>query len=54
VVERSYGSFYRSLQLPSGVDAEKIQASISKGVLKVVISKPEPAQAKKIEIKPTA
>jgi HSP20 family protein len=54
VVERSYGSFYRSLQLPSGVDPEKIQASISKGVLKVVIPKPEPAQAKKIEVKPAA
>jgi HSP20 family protein len=54
LVERSYGSFYRSLQLPAGADADKIKASISKGVLKVVVPKPAPAQAKKIDVKPAA
>jgi HSP20 family protein len=54
LVERSYGSFYRTLELPSGVDPDKIKASISKGVLKVVVPKPAPAQAKKIEVKTAA
>lgn len=35
LVERSYGSFMRSLELPEGVDANAIKASIDKGVLKV-------------------
>ena len=54
LVERSYGSFSRSIQLPAGVDAGTIKASISKGVLTVVIPKPAPAQAKKIEVKSAA
>ncbi len=54
LVERSYGSFYRSLELPSGVDSDKIKASISKGVLKVTVPKPAPAQVKKVEVKPAA
>jgi HSP20 family protein len=51
LVERSYGSFYRSLELPSGVDANAIKATIANGVLKVTVPKPAPAQAKKIEVK---
>jgi HSP20 family protein len=54
LVERSYGSFYRTLELPPGIDAEKIQASISKGVLKVTVPKPAPAQVKKVEVKTAA
>ena len=54
LVERSYGSFSRSIQLPAGIDAGTIKASISKGVLTVVIPKPTPAQAKKIEVKSAA
>ena len=54
LVERSYGSFSRSIELPAGVDAGTIKASISKGVLTVVIPKPAPAQAKKIEVKSAA
>ena len=51
LVERSYGSFERTLELPSGVDADAIKASLSKGVLKVTVPKPTPAQAKKVEVK---
>ena len=51
VVERSYGSFYRAFELPAGVDADKIKADISKGVLKVTVPKPAPKQAKKIDVK---
>lgn len=51
--ERSYGSFLRSFELPGGIDADKVNASFSKGVLKVTLPKPVGAQskAKKIDIK---
>jgi HSP20 family protein len=52
--ERSYGSFYRALELPSGVDGSAIKATLSNGVLKVVVPKPAPAQAKKVEVKAAA
>lgn len=54
IVERSYGAFERMLELPPGVDADAIKASIAKGVLTVTVPKPAPAQAKKIEVKPAA
>jgi HSP20 family protein len=54
MVERSYGSFYRALELPAGVDPDKIKADIAKGVLKVTVPKPAPAQVKKIAVKAAA
>ena len=51
VVERTYGAFSRSVQLPRGVDPEKIDASMTDGVLKVVIAKPANAETRTIEIK---
>ena len=54
LVERSYGSFVRSVQLPTGVNAEGIKAVMSKGVLKVTVPKPAPAQSKKIDVKSAA
>jgi HSP20 family protein len=54
MVERSYGAFERSLELPEGVNAEMIKASLSKGVLTVTVPKPAPAQAKTIEVKSAA
>jgi HSP20 family protein len=54
LVERSYGSFERTLELPEGVNADAIKANISKGVLKVTVPKPAPTQAKKIEVKSAA
>ena len=54
LVERSYGSFERTLELPEGFNADAIKANISKGVLKVTVPKPAPAQAKKIEVKSAA
>ncbi len=54
LIERSYGSFERTLELPDGVNADAIKANIAKGVLKVTIPKPAPAQAKKIEVKAAA
>ena len=47
--ERSYGSFYRALQLPSGIDEDKIEATFKNGVLKVTL--PKSAEAQKAEKK---
>lgn len=49
--ERRYGSFQRSFQLPEGVDADKIDASFTKGVLTVKL--PKTAEAQKAEKKIT-
>jgi HSP20 family protein len=54
LVERSYGSFSRSVELPQGVKPEDVSAEIAKGVLKVTVKKPAPAQSKQIEIKSAA
>jgi len=54
LVERSFGSFARSVELPDGVKAEDISAEIAKGVLKVTVKKPAPKQSKQIEIKTAA
>jgi len=54
LVERSYGAFVRSVELPAGVNPDAIKANIAKGVLKVSVPKPAPAQTKKIEVKTAA
>ncbi len=54
LVERSYGSFSRSLELPEGVDADAIKASIANGVLKDSVPKPAAAQVKQIDVKRAA
>ena len=50
-LERSYGSFYRRIPIPSEVDVEKIEATFSKGVLKIKLPKTEPETAKTIKVK---
>jgi HSP20 family protein len=50
-IERSYGTFVRSFSLPDTVDAEKIQASLSDGILTVCLSKKPTSRPRKIEIK---
>jgi HSP20 family protein len=49
-IERSFGSFSRSLTLPEGVDADAIQASFDSGVLEVQIPKPEQHKPRKVQI----
>ena len=49
-VERSSGSFSRSLTLPEGVDADAVKASFDKGVLEVRIPKPEQRKPRKVAI----
>jgi HSP20 family protein len=52
--ERSYGVFFRMIQLPPGIDPASVQAVMSKGVLKITIPKPARSEAKKIEVKEAA
>ena len=54
LVERSYGSFSRSVELPPGLKVEDILAEIANGVLKVTVPKPAPKQTKQIEFKSAA
>jgi HSP20 family protein len=49
-MERSFGSFSRSLTLPDGVNADAIAASFDKGVLEVRIPKPEERQPRRVQI----
>jgi HSP20 family protein len=49
-VERSSGSFRRSVRVPEGVDGEAITATFDRGVLEVSVPKPEQAQAHKVQI----
>jgi HSP20 family protein len=51
--ERSYGSFYRAIPLPEGVDPNACNASFKDGVLEVTLPKPKEAQSKgkKIQVK---
>lgn len=52
-MERSFGSFNRSISLPDGLDIDKAVADFKKGVLTVRIPRSKEAQAaiKKIRIK---
>ncbi len=51
LVERSYGSFTRSIQLRKEVQGEKISASYKNGILKITLPKSEEAKKKEIKIK---
>jgi len=48
--ERSYGSFYRAIALPSNVDTKKIEASYEDGVLEVTLPKTAEVKPKKISV----
>ena len=50
--ESSYGSFHRSIPLPTEVEEDKIEATFKKGVLKIDLPKSQEARKgrKKIEI----
>ena len=51
--ERRYGSFERRMQIPEGVDADKIDATFKKGVLTVTLPKKPEGQkpAKTISVR---
>ena len=52
-VERSYGSFSRSIRLPEDADPNKVEAKYKKGVLSIAVQKKAEAkaQSKRIEVK---
>jgi HSP20 family protein len=50
-VERAYGAFSRSFQLPATVLADKVEASYNAGVLEVTVPKAEAVKPRQIEIK---
>jgi HSP20 family protein len=50
-IERSYGSFLRSFDLPDDADPGKVDAQFSEGTLKVHVTKSEKSRPKQIEIK---
>jgi HSP20 family protein len=52
--ERASGSFRRSLTFPAGVEAEKITATFTDGVLEIAVPKPEKALPHRVEIAPRA
>jgi HSP20 family protein len=52
VVERSYGTFMRSFQLPQGLDEERIEATYDNGILSIHIPKSALPQPRRIQITP--
>jgi HSP20 family protein len=50
VVERTYGSFLRTFQLPQGVDENQIKADFEHGILSIRIPKAALPQPKRIQI----
>jgi len=56
LLERTYGSFQRSLRLPFDAKAEDVDAQFKDGVLKVILAKPPEvaARTQKVEIKSSA
>ncbi|MFW6078875.1 MAG: Hsp20/alpha crystallin family protein [Gemmatimonadota bacterium] len=53
LIERSYGSFTRSLTLPRSVDPDRIDARFEDGVLRVRLPKSEAGQGRRIRIEGT-
>ena len=51
LLERSYGSFTRTVRLPREVQHDKITASFKNGVLRITLPKSEEAKKKEIKIK---
>jgi len=48
--EKSYGSFFRSFELPHAVDSKNIRATYSDGVLSINVPKSEESKPKEIKI----
>jgi len=49
-VERSFGRFQRSVELPEGIAAEDVRAKFDRGVLEVRIPKPAERKPTRVEI----
>jgi HSP20 family protein len=49
-LERTFGSFARSLTLPDGVNPDGVQAHFDRGVLEISIPKPEQKKPQQVQI----
>jgi HSP20 family protein len=49
--QEEYRSFYRTVTLPAGIEAEKAQATYCNGVLELHFPRPAGAQAKRIQVR---
>lgn len=49
--ERAFGHFARSVTFPAALDADKVEAALENGVLKLTLPKHESAKPRKIAIK---
>ena len=52
--ERGFGAFERRVRLPEGLDADAITASMTDGVLSLIVPKPERLKPRTIAIQPAA
>ena len=52
--ERRYGSFYRAVALPPGVEAKKIKAKTHDGMVEVTVPLPKEITPETVTITPTA
>lgn len=50
-LERSYGSFFRRIELPQEVDTELVDAVISRGVLRLTLHKTGQTRAQKVTLR---
>ncbi len=50
VVERRYGRFQRNFSLPRGIDADKVEAEFSDGILTITLPKVAAAKPRQIKI----
>lgn len=51
MIERSYGSFQRTVELPADVDEENVEAKYKRGILKIKLKKVKGSETRKIEVK---
>jgi HSP20 family protein len=49
-IERQYGRFTRTFNLPSSVNVEKVGAELRNGVLRVTLPKREEVRARQIQV----
>ncbi len=50
-VERSYGSFSRSVTLPCDIKDDKVDAQVHDGILRITLQKSEEAKTRKIKVR---
>lgn len=53
LIERTYGAFNRTINLPEDVDANKVSAKLKEGVLTVTVPKSPEMRPKKITVQAT-